>query len=151
MKKPLLAALSVVLLVTACGTVRESRLNPFNWFGRSTETAQPLLALSEKVDRRPLVEQVVSMNIEAMPGGAIVRATGLPPTQGFWSGELVADPVDNGTLTLRFVIVPPAETTRVSTQQSREVVVAIFLSTQKLVGIRQITVVGARNARTSRR
>lgn len=152
MRKPLLAALSVVMMVAACGTMKESRLNPFNWFGKSKETQGALYVPSSQVtDSRPLVDQIVTMQVEKLPGGAIVRATGLPPTQGYWEGALVADPVVKGTLTLRFVIVPPAEATRVSTQQSREVVVATFLSTQTLAEVRTITVVGAQNARSSRR
>lgn len=153
MKKPLLAALSVVLFVSACGAVRTSRLNPFNWFGQS-QPEQTVAAVQPgpEADQRPLVEQVLSMSVEPMPGGAIVRATGLPPTQGWWDGELVARPVDeNGTLIYDFRLVPPLEQTAVSTQRSREVTVAAQLSNRKLEAIRQIVVQGALNARSSRR
>ena len=41
MRKTILALLASTLLVSACGTVRDSRINPLNWFGpaRSVEAA----------------------------------------------------------------------------------------------------------------
>lgn len=152
MRKPLLAALSVLLLVSACGKIRESRLNPFNWFGRS-EAAQTTAQVQSgpAADARPLVSQVLSMSVEPMQGGVIVRATGLPPTQGWWDGELVALPIEDGKLVYDFRLVPPLERTAVSTQRSREVTVAVYLSDFKLGSITSITVQGAQNARTSRR
>ncbi len=103
-----MAALSVLMLVSACGKIRESRLNPFNWFGRSevVQTAAPAKA----EDGRPMVQQVLSMSVEPMQGGAIVRATGLPPTQGWWDGELVAREMgDDGAMIYDFRLVPPLQ------------------------------------------
>lgn len=37
MRKAVLAGLAAVMVVTGCASVRDSRLNPFNWFGRSKE------------------------------------------------------------------------------------------------------------------
>lgn len=153
MRIPLLAALAIGLTLSGCGTVRESRLNPFNWFGGSEEAApQPTLP-GAPVDRRLLVDSVVGMAVERMPGGVIVRATGLPATQGFWDAELVARPVEGGEIVYDFRVFPPVTTQAVSTPQSREIEVATFLSDFRLdsEGIRQITVQGATNARTSRR
>lgn len=154
MRRPLLAALSVVVLVGACGTVRESRLNPFNWFGGSTEaTMTPAPQSGDAQDRRPLVEQVTGLVVEAIPGGAIVRATGLPPTQGYWSGKLVEDKVASTpqNLVFRFVLLPPPAQSPVSTVASREVRVATYLSDIRLAQLRQVTVTAANNARSSRR
>lgn len=153
MRIPLLAALAIGLTLGGCGAVRESRLNPFNWFGGSEETeAQPALP-GAPVDRRMLVEEVVALSVERLPGGVIVRATGLPATQGYWEAELVARPVENGELIYDFRIFPPITNEPVSTPQSREVVVATYLSDFRIEseGIRQITVQGGLNARTSRR
>lgn len=151
MKKPLLAALSLVLFVSACGGWRDSRINPRNWFGGSQQ-AEPVATVAATSDPRALADQVLSLQVEPMLGGAIVRATGLPPTQGWWDAELVAQPVDeNGVLVYDFRIFPPLEKTAVSTQFSREVTVAAYLSNTQLEYIRQITVQGAQNARTSRR
>ncbi|MGB8812544.1 MAG: hypothetical protein WCC57_05110 [Paracoccaceae bacterium] len=153
MKKSLVIALTLVLAVTACGRIRDSKLNPFNWFGRSqqVQTAAVVLPGADE-DPRPLVEQVLSMSVEPMQGGAIVRATGLSPNQGWWDGELVAREIDeNGVLIYDFRLVPPLEQTAVSTQRSREVTVAARVSNRKLESITQIVVQGATNARSSRR
>lgn len=152
MNKPLIAALCAVLALGACGSIGKSRLNPFNWFGRSTESTTTVSAPGElPADQRQLVAQVTDLTVERMPGGVIIRATGLPPTQGFWDAELVARPVEDGKIIYDFRVFPPVEQSAVSTVQSREVIVATFLSNIKLEGIRQITVQGANNARSSRR
>ena len=39
MRFSLLALTAAAMLLTACGGMRESRMNPANWFGRSTSTA----------------------------------------------------------------------------------------------------------------
>jgi len=153
MRKPLLAAMTLVMLLSACGAMRESRLNPLNWFRRSAPVQTTALVLpGDQVDVRPLVDQVVAMSVEPMLGGAIVRATGLPRAQGFWDGELVARPLgEDGALIFDFRLVPPPVATDISTQRSRQVTVAKFLSNTKLETITSITVQGAQNARSSRR
>lgn len=153
MRIPLLAALAIGLTLAGCGAVRESRLNPFNWFGGSEETEPQAALPGAPVDRRMLVEEVVAMSVERLPGGVIVRATGLPATQGYWEAELVARPVEDGELIYDFRIFPPITNEPVSTPQSREVVVATYLSDFRIEsdGIRQVTVQGGQNARTSRR
>ena len=151
MRLPLTAVLVATMALSACG-FGQSRLNPLNWFGRSQPAAQVVLVTSAPADPRPLVAQVLTMSIEPYPGGALVRATGLPPTQGFWDAELVALPVDeSGTLVLEFHIFPPIARAGVVNQQSREVTVAYSLSDIKLDGINQIIVQGAGNALASRR
>jgi len=152
MRIPLLAALTFSLVLGACGGF-SARLNPLNWFRSSEETQTAALAVPLVADdTRPLVQQVIFLAVEPMQGGAIVRATGLPPTQGHWDAELVARPLDDkGVLVYDFRLKSPLEPTAVSTQQSREVQVATFLSNFKLDGIRQITVQAAQNARSSRR
>lgn len=157
MRLPVTGLLIVTLVLAGCGRVRESRLNPFNWFGRSVETTQ---AVSEGAvpgrpdDRRILVAQVTDMEVARQPGGAIIRASGLPPTQGWWNTDLVAEnggaPVD-GVLTYRFVIAEPLKPNRVSTPQSRELTAATYVSDIKLDGVSQIVVLGAENSRSSRR
>ena len=151
---PLLAALMVVLTLGACGAIRESRFNPFNWFGRS-ERAEPVAPAAAQVvpgDAREQVETVTALVIEQVSGGAIVRATGLAPRQGFWQAELVPRPLDeNGALVFDFLVFPPPGQTAVSTPQSREITVAYFLSNFKLQEIGTITVQGKGGARSTRR
>lgn len=150
MRLPLLAALATVTALTACGGFRESRLNPLNWFGRSQEV-QPL-AVAKDEDPRPLVNNVLSMVVEQTPGGAIVRATGLSPTQGYYKADLVELPIDeNGVLVYEFRITPPPTEKPVGANRTREVTVAAYLSSFKLEGISRILVQGANNARSSGR
>lgn len=148
MKTPLLAGLALVLALGACG----SRLNPMNWFGGSRESAPVTMDVAGvPVDTRPLVAQVISLDVKRMQGGAIVRAVGLPPTQGYWEAELVARPLQDGVQVFDFRVSPPPTQNAVSTQRSREISVAAFISNFQLEGIRQITVQSAGNALTSGR
>ena len=154
MSRPLLAALVMVLTLGACGAVRDSRFNPFNWFGRS-ERAEPVAPDAVQVvpgDAREQVATVTALVIEQVSGGAIVRATGLTPRQGYWQAELVPRPVDDkGGLVFDFLVFPPVGATGVSTTQSREITVAYFLSNFKLQEIGLITVQGKGGARSARR
>ena len=113
---------------------------------------QVLLPTTAAEDPRALVDEVLSLNIEAFPGGAIIRAEGLTPVQGYWDAELVARPIEKeGVLIYDFRILPPISATDVNTPRSRQVAVAVSLSDIKLEGISQIIVQGARNARAVRR
>jgi hypothetical protein len=151
MRLPLIAALLAATVLTACGGFRDSRLNPMNWFGRS-QPAEQVQAAAAPTDPRALADQVLTMTVEPYPGGAIVRATGLPPTQGYWEAELVARPLDeNGVLVLDFRVFPPTGAAGIVNQQSREITVAYNLSDIKLQGISEIVVQGGGNARSSRR
>ncbi len=153
MRRPLLAALAVMLLVVSCGRIAQSRLNPFNWFGRS-ERVQTVVVAEELAtpDGRQLVAEVTALVIERNPGGAIIRATGLPPTQGYWEAELVPVPTeDEGVALFEFRVFPPPTAKAVSTPQSREITVATYLSDIRLEGIREIAVQGANSARSARR
>jgi hypothetical protein len=153
-RRNLIAGLGSALLLAGCGRVRESRFNPFNWFGRSREENIGSVApVVDRRDPRPLVDQVTSLVIEPTSTGAIVRATGLPPMQGWHSAALVAEtdePV-NGVMVYSFRAVPPDAPTRVSTPQSRELSVARRLSAATLARTQTVRVVAARNARVARR
>ena len=145
--------MAVLLGLSGCARVAESRLNPFNWFGGAeTETATAAPAEID-TDPRPRVAQVTSLTIEPTPTGAIVRATGLPPTQGWFAAALVpeTDEPVNGEMVYVFRALPPEEAQRVSTVQSRELSVARSLSQQDLAATRLVRVVGAQNALVARR
>ena len=157
MKKPLIALVASAFLLSGCAAARDSRLNPFNWFGRGQQEdtlATEVEGLQTIPDGRELVAEVISLEIDRTPGGAIIRAVGLPPTQGFYDGELVAEDADGaqgGVLSYQFRIAESPRFEVVSTQRSREVVVALFLSNVKLEGVRSIRVVASQNSRVSRR
>lgn len=147
---PVARPLLIAVLCTAlagCG----GRLNPFNWF-KPSEPRESIVLPTERTDPRPLVDAVLDLTVEPMPGGAIVRARGQTPTQGWWQAELVPLPVDeNGVLVYEFRLLPPITKTDVNTPRSREVDVAIFISDIALERVREIVVQGAGNARTARR
>ncbi len=148
MRIPLLAALSLVMILSACG----SRLNPFNWFKSSEVTAPMPQDRAAPVDPRALAAQIVEMKVEPMPGGVIVRATALPPTQGWWDAELVARKEDEGGARVYdFRIFPPKYRSGVNVPRSRQITAATFISDRQLAGLSSITVQGTANAMTSRR
>ena len=123
-------------------------MNPFNWFGGDREERLSIDPEELPQDRRPLVREITSVKIEAVPEGAILRAIGLPPTQGFWQAELVERPQEDPTLLVyEFLSLPPLRPNPVGTSASRELVVGRALSSRKLQGIKRIVVVGRQNQR----
>lgn len=151
-KRPLLAALALTVTISACGRVADSRLNPFNWFGRDRAETVAVEAEAATADGRQLVAQVVELAVDATPGGAIVRAVGLPPTQGFWDAELVRiNSADPTAIVYEFRVLPPLEPRRQSTQQSREIIAGASLTNGALAGVRSVTVRGLQNQRSVRR
>jgi hypothetical protein len=143
--------LGLAVAVAGCAGVRQSKLNPFNWFKKS-QPRETIVLPGEKSDPRPLVDTVLSMNVEPIPGGAVVRARGVTPTQGWWDAELVPQDLDDkGVLVYEFRLFPPPGRADVNTQRSREIDVAIYISDVKLESVREIVVQGATNARSARR
>ncbi len=138
-------SLALVTSLAACGN---SRLNPFNWFGGDRETRVEAAEAPTPDDLRGLVTEVIDLSVEPTPQGAIVRATGLPPMQGYWEAELVEVERTETSVTYEFRVFPPPQPTRVSTPQSREVITGTELSNFELRGIRTVTVIGAQNRRT---
>lgn len=143
--------LGLAVAVAGCAGVRQSKLNPFNWF-RKSQPRETIVLPGKKEDPRQLVDTVLSMTVEPIPGGAVVRARGVTPTQGWWDAELVPQELDDkGILVYEFRLLPPPDRADVNTQQSREIDVAIYISDVKLEAVREIVVQGASNARSARR
>lgn len=172
MRKTLPLLLAATLAVSACGVVRDSRVNPFNWFGQSR--SEPI---EQQVNTNPLIpksgglfarsraedaiyvgkpfEQITSLKIDALPGGAIIRATGLAARQGIYAVQLTPaneaeEPVD-GVLTYRLEGIRPTKPTPVGTKPTREVTAGRKLTHQQLRGVRSIRVEGQLNAQVARR
>lgn len=151
MRVPILAVLILAMALPGCARLRESRINPLNWFGPGGEAVVTDLYVRPE-DPRALVAQVTLLKVEPYPGGAIVRATGVPPTQGYWEAELVAQPLDeNGQLVYEFRVFPPVVPAAAGTPTSRQITVAAAISTIALQGVGTIVVQGASNALSSRR
>ena len=149
MGRQIVIVIALLGVLGGCSRISESRLNPFNWFGR--DRAVEVQAVETITDPRPLVSQVTNVSIERAPGGAILRAVGLPPRQGYWSPALIESGRGNGVVAFHFRLAEPPAPTRVSTQVSREVVVATYLTDQELAGVREIQVIGAQASRAVRR
>ena len=143
--------LAVGLVLTGCAPIAQSKYNPFNWF-KTAESTAPTVLYVPAADNRLLVAQVSSLKIEPTADGAILRATGLPPTQGWWKAALVKiDQDDAAKLIYEFRLFPPVTPTPAGGPASREITVATSVSNLQLDGIKTITVQGAANALTSRR
>jgi hypothetical protein len=155
MKRSTLAAMSAVLVLSACGGFSASSFNPFTWFEADEEEVTTLVPPGGAIiDNRVPVIQVTEVALERRPGGALLRAVGLPPTQGWWDAELRAEndgEAQDGALVFTFVVAEPREATAQGSPQSREVTAAVYLSDIRLSQAREIRVQAAQNARTLRR
>lgn len=151
MKLPIVAVLVLATALTGCSRLRESRLNPLNWFGSMRPTVVTTLYVPPN-EKRPLVTQVTDLKVEPYPGGAIVRATGLPPTQGYWKAELVEGTgTEPGQMVFEFRIYPPIDPVASGTPYSRQITAAAAVSSIKLQGVTSITVQSSTNALVVRR
>ncbi|WP_299374694.1 hypothetical protein [uncultured Tateyamaria sp.] len=165
--------LVATLTLSACGAVRDSRINPFNWFGNAR--SEPIQRTVEKNDN-PLIpeeraglfssvrgetelylgtpiDQVSALVIERVPGGAILRATGIAAIDGVYDVRLTPDnddlePDENGVLTFRFEGIKPEARVRRTSERQRTYNVAARLTDQELSRVRTIRVEGERNAQT---
>jgi hypothetical protein len=162
MLRPATLTLCLILTVSGCARLADSRLNPLNWFGRSTAVAattptgelRPLVPEGRRVqvvDGRVLIDTIADMSVDRNPGGAILRATGVAATQGFYNAQLVLRSAENGVLTYDFRVEAPAGFEAIGTEASRRITAAVALDDARLAGVRRIVVQGARNARTSGR
>jgi hypothetical protein len=146
-----------ILTCALCGLLAgcESSYNPVNWFGGGDEAEIALAADGLPVNPQNLIDQVTGVVLERAPGGVILRATGLPPTMGFWNAALVPvdpdlRPDENGVLALDFRALPPPTPQPAGAPAAREIVAGYFLTEQTLRGVRTVSVRGERNARDIR-
>lgn len=174
MSRSIAASLILVLTLSGCGTVRDSRLNPANWFGGSrsgpvqgTESAEvnPLIPqerqglfararAEQAIYRGQPVDVIKDLQIERVPGGAIVRAVGVSDYQNTYDVQLTPsseDGAENGVLEFRLEAIVPERPIRGGSERQREVIAAVSLTDQQLEGVRQIRVAGIQNARISSR
>lgn len=155
MKTPVMALVCAALVLGACGGLRESRMNPRNWFGESRQAERPSLGqTSAMIDNRPLVPEVTTLTIERTSSGGIIRAESVMPVAGWWDPELLAEnfgrPVD-GVLTLRFVAAAPRQPVPAANPAARTITAVRAIGMADLDTISEVVVVGANNARRVRR
>lgn len=157
------------IVLSGCSRLRDSRLNPGNWFGggrsvpvaTSAEAANPLIperTTLRRRDRREIylgtpVDQVTDLKVERTTAGAIVRVTGVSLQQGAHDVRLISDtngdPVD-GVLTLKLMALQPTDQPQGQARQ-RTVHAGRFVSNNDLAATRTIRIVGARNERVTKR
>ncbi|KIC11182.1 hypothetical protein RA19_07460 [Leisingera sp. ANG-M1] len=170
MHKALAITLASALVLAGCGW-KDSRINPTNWFGKSSaaetsaavqantnpllpqeSNARGIFAKKPPKDKSVLISQVSELQIERTNSGAIIRAAGIADRQGAFDVELRrSDVEEEGVLAYDFRVVYPEVSTLAGSEFSRTVNVARTLSHQDLEGIRTVRVNGAQNARESRR
>ncbi len=155
MRSALPLILIAALGTTGCARIAESRLNPLNLF-KGNGTVQrdadgnvpPLVTqqeLARPIDRRTLIATVDVVEVDRMPSGVVVRATGQAAGQGFYNAQLV--PVSNadGVLRMEFRVQPPATQVAGRVQQ---ITAARVVDASDLRGITQIVVQGAQTGRS---
>ncbi len=147
-----------------------SRLNPVNWFGNSREVevevapeeVNPLLPQQSRILRRPQdvytgvpIDTITELRIERTRTGAIILVEGVAARQGPYAVQLTPDNIDgepeDGVLSYTFDIVYPPRDTPIGSEATRRVTVAQAISVETLENTRLVRVVGARNARETRR
>lgn len=166
MYRPFVALFIAAFLLSSCG----SRANPFNWFGngrnaptqvQDAATVNPLIPNTRRTRRNaPIpyqgapIDSVTALRLDPLPGGVIVRSTGVARTQGAYEAVLTPENEDllpvEGVLTFRFEVRLPEQQQPVGDTRSREVTVAVRLTEQDLAGVRSIKVESARNALSAR-
>ncbi|MGH1414715.1 MAG: hypothetical protein ACRBB0_14595 [Pelagimonas sp.] len=167
MNKPLGVLVLSALVLTSCGSIGGSRLNPFNWFGNSSsepiaasEDVNPLIPkrrasvfFKEKDTsyRGTEIGEVTELLVERRPGGAIIRATAVADRQDFFDVKLIPVIEETNDSTLTFAFKALQSRGDIGTSASRTVTAAMWVTDNQLAGIREIRVKGDRNVRTTRR
>ncbi len=160
-------AIILVMTMAACSGSGSSgsagsmaNLNPFNWFGNRGGTPDnadrpasllPARALAQFIDTRPLINQITALVAENTASGVIFRATGLAPSEGYHSADLVAvASAKVNELVFEFRARPPQNTARIGPTRLRELVAGVHLTHAQLIGIRIVRVVAGQNSRSVR-
>lgn len=175
MRRLTLLCFLAILTLSACGTVRDSRLNPFNWFGGSREVVQtqaddararnPLIPTRVGLTQRRRiaretytgspVDTVTGLVVERIPGGAIIRATGQSRFIDVYDVQLTPADEDevavDGVLEYRLEARVPQRPTAGGTERQRTVAAARTVTDQQLRDIRRIRVSAQQNARETTR
>ncbi|MFW2587030.1 hypothetical protein [Sagittula sp. SSi028] len=168
MQKPISVLVLSAVILSGCGAVRDSRANPFNWFGNSAPAADRVEGASGNSlippQRRSIfrasqddayagsdVEAVTGLFIEPRPGGTLVRARGQTRYQGAHEVRLVqTSPAGSDVLTFALQAVDEPRLGGGSAT-ARTVNAAVWVTNNELAGVSTIRVTGRSNAQTARR
>lgn len=147
MLRPLPLLLIAALALSGCARLAQSRLNPANWFGPSRPAAAAPVQQVVQDSRLPIA-QVTRFVIEPTESGAILRATGTAPGQGWHNARLVRVQGEDGVLTYEFRAEPPPQGV---TSGVQVITAARSLRQGDLAGVSRVRVTGQQNAREARR
>jgi hypothetical protein len=159
--------------LSGCSGFRDSRINPRNWFGRSTSQPRTAAAstaaggnplIPEREDsifrRAPRVvvyegtpvDQVTDLSIEPTSDGAIISVTGQTLRQGAFDVRLVpeqpADAPVAGVLSYELRALQPTDTPQ-GPPRTRQVNAGVFVSNEDISRVTRVRVRGLRNERVS--
>ena len=155
--------LAAAVLLSGCAGARDSRLNPVNWFGagasapapaEATTDGNPLIpergafARPEATYEGAAIARVTDVALERMPGGVVLRATGVAERQGPYDVRLT--PVETGEADVRvfrFERRLPRQRTPTGPERTRTVTAAVHLDDLELEGVRRLRVLAADTAR----
>lgn len=161
MIKATLLGTAVLVSLSGCARIADSPVNPLNWFGQSTQApavangqTRPLVPQGRRTtvaDSRALVQNVTSLHVDRTPTGAIVTATGLAPTQGYFNAELVNRGVENGVLMLEFRAQAPGAFNVPGSDLSRQMTAGYDIESADLASIQSVRVQSSSNTRTTTR
>ena len=161
--------LTSLLALSACGgRFSDSGFNPLGWLGggggRITSLEPEGGYAAAIADPRAGIAQITSARWEPLNEGRLLVVSGMAPTKGYWSAELVSETPDptgrlrpgaDGVLRLRFVAVPPpADSTAARSPASPdvdEISAAVTLSNATLAGLSEVVVTSAGNVVSIRR
>lgn len=137
--------ITAILSLAAC----ESRINPLNWFGGEREqriTVNPDAAASlVDEDGRTLASEITQLSVEQTTSGAIVRATGVTPAQGYFDAELVLVERTETSIVFEFRVAAPLDA---GTAGLQTISVGAEVTVAELAGVRSITVISQSNRRS---
>jgi len=157
MLRNLALIVGIIAALSGCARVSESKFNPLNWFDRAPEVTaegailrKPLVPAQAEVtlvDARVLVETLSSASLEPSANGAILRATGIAASQGYFNAELVLVDITSGVLTYDFRVERPTGYEAVGSASSRQITVATVIDAASLRGVRGVVVRGANGSK----
>jgi hypothetical protein len=161
--------------LAGCGGFRQSRINPRNWFGRSTSRPRNTVAASadgsnpliperedsifrrsnrEEVYAGTPVDQITALSVERTSDGAIIHVTGQPMRQGAFDVRLIPEQDEDapvgGVLSYQLFAIQPSDTPQ-GPARARQVQAGVVVSNQTLERVTAVRVRGLRNERVSQR
>ncbi|WP_084864012.1 hypothetical protein [Salibaculum halophilum] len=161
MRRGILVTALVLATTSGCARLADSAVNPLNWFGgggaqqvaADPAERRPLVPETRGavvVDQRVPVQRITALSVDRTPYGALVSATGLADSPGYFNADLVPVSVEDGELTLELRAEAPPAFEAGADPASRRITVGYTLSPDQLAGLARVRVTGTENSRSAR-